>query len=80
MTKEVQNAAMYTLFYLCRVNHPRQIIAVEHEIIPVLIKVLSCMFVKSLSRALLDVFVCIFPLAIAVWRWRVEAAGFAHPV
>ena len=42
MAKDVQNAAMHTLFYLLRVNHPRQIIAVEHDIIPVLIKVPAC--------------------------------------
>lgn len=61
MTKEVQNAAMYILFYLCRVNHPRQIIAVEHEIIPVLIKVQSCSgtaIVLSMQWIIRDCFCC----------------------
>ena len=39
MAKDVVNTVMHTLFYLCRVNHPRQIIAVEHDVIPILIKV-----------------------------------------
>lgn len=39
MAKEVTNAVMHTLFYLCHFNAPRQCIAVEHDIIPVLLKV-----------------------------------------
>ena len=39
MAKDVQNTVMHTLFYLCRMNHIRQMIAVEHDLIPVLIKV-----------------------------------------
>jgi hypothetical protein len=87
MTKEVQNAAMYTLFYLCRVNHPRQIIAVEHEIIPVLIKVGCLRHVEAGSCSFFPFDCCTVMNSMFVWlgfavvrRRRVEATCFANSV